>query len=213
MDVVLHVVRSIILHDKLELLHVESSSCDGRGDDDGNDSTLEVGDGLISIDLLHTAVQRHARVVLPQQVGEELVRTVLSLDEDERASVGVLVGEVSEELEKSVEFVVFRSNFDDLVDFWRDDGATSDGDLERTTEDLAGESLHLTRERGGEEDGLAVGSDLVENLHHLHAQAGQYSFTDADGRETHLRLESHVKHTIGFVENEVGDTLQVDDTS
>lgn len=171
MNVVLHVVRSIVLHDELELLDVESSSSNGRGDHDRDDSTLEVGDSLVSIDLLHPSVQRHARVILPQQVGEELVRAILSLDENERTSISVLVGEVSEELEESVELVVLGSNFDDLVDFGCDDGATSYSNLKRTTEDLAGESLHLARERGGEEDGLSVGSNLVENLHHLQSRA------------------------------------------
>ena len=66
MNVVLHVVRRVELNDELELLDVETARGDRGGDNDGDDARLEVCNRLIAVDLLHSAVKTHARVVLPQ---------------------------------------------------------------------------------------------------------------------------------------------------
>lgn len=165
-------VRRIVLDDELELLDVEATRGDRRRDHDGDDSRLEVGDGLVAIDLLHAAVKRHACVVLLEELLEELVRRVLPFDENEGARVRVLVREPAEEFEEAVELGFLRSDLDDLLNLGGDDGASADGDLERPSKDLAGEGLHLAREGGGEEDGLTIGTDLVDDFHDLH-RAGE----------------------------------------
>jgi hypothetical protein len=57
---------------------------------------------------------------------------------------------------------------------------------------FSGQRFHLFGECGGEEDGLAVRSDVVHNLHHLW-------------------LEAHVKHAVRFVQHQVGDPAEVGD--
>ena len=47
---------------------------------------------------------------------------------------------------------------------------------------IAGELLHLLRPRRGPEEGLTVGADLAGDL-------------------TDLRFETHIKHTIGLIED------------
>lgn len=63
-------------------------------------------------------------------------------------------------------------------------------DLDGLLEDGAREDLDLARERRGEEDGLAVGPDLRD-----------------DARD--LRLEAHVEHAVGLVDDEERDAAQV----
>jgi hypothetical protein len=117
--------------------------------------------------LLATSVKGHASVVLILELDEELVGRLLTFDEDEGASVFLLVEKVSEKLEDAVELALLRTDLDDLSDGVGDYGTTTNGDLERTTENLASESFHLTRESSGEEDGLTVGPDLIDDLHDL----------------------------------------------
>lgn len=190
MDIVLHVVRRVVLNDELELLDVEAARGDGCGNDDRAAAVLEVDDGLVAVDLLASAVQRHARVVLVLEVDEQLVGRLLALDKDERARVFLVVEELAEQLEQAVEAGVLAADLDNLGDRVGNNGAAADRDLERTSEDLAGERLHLSRERGGEEDCLAVGADLADDLHDL-------------------RLEAHVEHAVCLVQNEIGHPLEV----
>ena len=51
-------------------------------------------------------------------------------------------------------------------------------------QELACETFHVTRKCCGEHDGLTIGSDVLH-----------------DHRD--LRFESHVEHSIGFVQNKV----------
>src|SRR6186713_619320 len=61
-DIVLHMIRTIIVDDELKLFDIETSSSDRGGNDNGHDAGLEVRDGRISIDLILAAVQGHAEV-------------------------------------------------------------------------------------------------------------------------------------------------------
>lgn len=118
----------------------------------------------------------------------------MSVDEDERAALRVLIVRLPENLQQAVELGVFVADLDDLVDFRSDHRSAADGDLEGLPEDLAGERVHLPWERRGEEDGLAVGPDVVDDFHDL-------------------RLKTHVEHAVSFVQDEVRDALEVGDTT
>lgn len=56
MDVILHVVRRVVVDDELELLDVQPPRGDGRGDDDGDYTRLEVRDSGVAVDLVLTSV-------------------------------------------------------------------------------------------------------------------------------------------------------------
>ena len=190
--VVFHMVRGVVIDDEFELFDIEASCRNRRSNDDRDNTRFEVGDGGVAVDLIFAAVKRHAQVTFAHELTQEVVGRFLAIDEDKRAALGILVVSLSQDLEQAVELRVLVPHLDYLVDLRCDHGATSDSDLERLVENLACERVHLFRECGGEEDGLTIRADVVDDLHDL-------------------RLEPHVEHSVSLVENEVCDTLEVGD--
>jgi len=88
----------------------------------------------------------------------------------------------------------FRRDFDDLFDLCCDYRSSTHGDLNRLAQDLTSERVHLFRECSRKQDSLAVRSNVIDNLHNL-------------------RLETHVKHTVSFVKDDVSDTLEIRHTT
>ena len=189
-DVVLHVVRRIVIDDELELLHVQPTCGDGRGNDDRHDARLEVSDSRVSVYLVLAAVQRHTEVALAHELSQEIVCSLLTVDEDERAALRVLVVCLAEDLQQPVELALFFANLDNLVDFCSDNGPTTDSDLEGFSEDFSRQRIHLPGKGCGEENRLAIGPNVVDDLHDL-------------------RLETHVEHAVCLVQYEICYALQV----
>jgi hypothetical protein len=193
-DIVLHVIRSIIIDDKLELLDIQSTSGDRRRNDDRDDTRFEVRDGLVTVDLLLAAVQRHAQVSATKEFSEQIISPLLTIYKDKRSGFRVLVVHLTEDLQETVELGVLRTDLDYLLDLGGDNGASADSDLERLAEDLSCERIHLLRECSREEHSLPVGPDIVDDLHHLW-------------------LETHVEHTVSLIEDKIGHSLEIRDTA
>jgi hypothetical protein len=94
-------------------------------------------------------------------------------------------------LEEFVSLVVLGNDLDDLVNIVV--GSELHGTnvaLDEVVLEVHGESLNLLGPGSREKEGLSVGSDLRDNL-------------------SDLGLETHVEHSVGFVHDEVGDSLEV----
>ncbi|RUP48880.1 hypothetical protein BC936DRAFT_143756 [Jimgerdemannia flammicorona] len=90
-------------------------------------------------------------------------------------------------LDKLSTLLVLRADLDDLAD------VVAGAEIEGANVHLnvvGGETLHLLGPGSAPHEGLTVRTDLLNN------------FAD-------LRLETHVKHAIGFVEHEVGNAAEV----
>mmetsp|Transcript_4212 Transcript_4212/g.17320 ORF Transcript_4212/g.17320 Transcript_4212/m.17320 type:complete len:292 (+) Transcript_4212:2613-3488(+) len=111
--VILQVVRSVVVDDEPEVLHVEPASGDGRGDEDVAHVRFEIRDGALAVRLLLPAVQGQAGIPAPQQVAKHLVALVLTRHEDDDLSALV---PFSEELEHAEESVLLRAHLHDLLD-------------------------------------------------------------------------------------------------
>ena len=64
-DVILHMIRRIIVNDQLELLDIKTTSSNRSGNNNGNDTRLEISDGGVAIDLVLSSMQGHAEVAFP----------------------------------------------------------------------------------------------------------------------------------------------------
>ena len=77
------------------------------------------------------------------------------------------------------------SNLDVLFDRVRYSSTASDYDFQWVMfQKFSCETFHMTRKCSGEHDRLTIGSDVLHN-------------------HGNLRFESHVEHSIGFVQNKV----------
>lgn len=154
MDVILHVIRTIIVDDEFELLDVQPTRRDRGGDDNRHETRFEIRNRLVPIDLVLSAVQRRANVPLAHQISEQVIGRFLSFHENQCPEIIRLVlvffAHLAEDLEQAHKLVVDVEDLDALFDFLGDDGSTADGDLEWFREDLSGESVHLGGEGGRE---------------------------------------------------------------
>lgn len=84
------------------------------------------------------------------------------------------------------------SDIDDLLDSVVDSKfVLADLNVDRLVADVVlCEVLHVTGPSSREHEGLSVRSDLTEDL-------------------SDLNFETHIEHAISFVQNEIGNTLQV----
>ncbi|KAF4512389.1 hypothetical protein G6O67_001536 [Ophiocordyceps sinensis] len=194
MDVVFHVVRSVVVDDEHQLLDVEAARRDRGCDEDGDDAILEVGNGRVTVHLILATVDGHARIPLDHELLEQIIRLFLPLHKDECASVLVSIVEFAEELQDAQELGRVLPDFHDLFNLLGHDAAPADGNLDGALEDLFDQRVDDSRHGGREENGLPVGPHVGEEFHHL-------------------GLKAHVEHSVGFVENHVGDPLEVRDSA
>lgn len=127
--------------------------------------------------------------VLSKELGN-VVGDTLGAGEDQ-ALGSLVLHDGLEMLDKSVSLLVLGDNLDNLLNVVRSrqlEGTNVDLDL--VLEVVVSESLHLLGPGGGPHEGLSVGSDLVNDL-------------------SNLGLETHIEHSVGLIENEVGDSSQV----
>jgi hypothetical protein len=90
MHVVLVVVRHFVIDDEGEILHIEAACNDGGGDHDRANLALEIGDGELAIQLIHTTVQCGTRITGIVQLSKEMIDRLLLIDEDENALIQLI---------------------------------------------------------------------------------------------------------------------------
>lgn len=88
--VVLVVVGHLVVDHQVQLPHVQATRHDRRRDEDVADALFKVGQGVITVVLVHAAVKRAAQVALLHQAAEELVSKLLAIHENEHAAIGVV---------------------------------------------------------------------------------------------------------------------------
>lgn len=126
--------------------------------------------------------------VLAEVLGD-VVRRTLRRDEDEH--LGVLGADLLEVLDKLIALLEVADDVDDLLDVVV--GGEFHGTnvaLNHVLQEVRGKALNLLRPRCTEHERLTVRTNLADDL--------------AD-----LRLETHVEHAVGLVENEVSDAAEV----
>mmetsp|Transcript_14650 Transcript_14650/g.59784 ORF Transcript_14650/g.59784 Transcript_14650/m.59784 type:complete len:459 (-) Transcript_14650:3942-5318(-) len=189
--VILQVVRSVVVDDEPEVLHVEPARGDGCGDEDVAHVRFEIRDGALAVRLLLPAVQGQAGITASQQVPKHLVALVLTRHEDDDLSALV---PLSEELEHAEEPVLLRAHLHDLLDVRIHHRPAAHLNLHRVRQRAPRQCLHRVRKRRAEHHRLSVRSEVVH-----------------DPRD--LRLKAHVEHAIRLVEHHVRHPSQVGDST
>ena len=187
MHVVLVVVGHLVVDDDGEPLDVEATCGDRGGDEHADVAILEVGDGRITIVLPHAAVQRGTWQVLLEELTEEVVARLLSVDEDELLPLVVML---AQQVAEPRQLLLRGEHLHVLLDHIRDDGDAADDDLHRLGEDRTRELLDSLWEGRREEQRLPVGPRVAND-------------------PVDLWREAHIEHAVGLIEHDVRGAAQV----
>ena len=103
-DVVLRVVGVVVVDDELDVVDVETSGSDVRGDEDGRGAVLELLQHPLALLLLLVAVDAHGGVAVAAHQTRELVGFPLGLGEDEDFVLGL----AADFIEQFGEFLLLR---------------------------------------------------------------------------------------------------------
>ena len=195
-NVVVKVAGEIELDDKCDVGDVEATGSDVSGNENLADASLEQAKGIFTFALHAVTVDGGALETKLVQDAVEIVGIALALDEYQHEAVLVL----HQDLAENLTLVVVLNPADVLGDVLS--GGADAANLQEVVlaEELTGELLDLTRERGGVHEGLAGTSCRHVGLRALD-----------DGAD--LGLETHVEHAVGLIEYHVLDLGELDDSA
>lgn len=194
-NIVINVGRKVIVNDMSNVGNIETASCNGGGNHNRSTTLPEGLKGHFTLPLGSVAVNGRSRVVVTGEEVAQYVGVLLGLDEDKsQATVSVRGKYVQEDRA----LIVFLNVFDFLGDIFRGGANTADGEEDIVLEEILGQDLNVSREGSAEHQGLAI----VNTRHVLLL----YNTTD-------LMFETHVKHAIRLVEDEVTDIGKTDATT
>lgn len=194
MDVVVNVGGKIVVDDVSDIGNIQSSGGNGGSNKNGASTVAEELEGTFTLTLSSVTMNRSGgEVLVDEEVGER-VGHALGLDEDQGEATGVGV----EDVKKNGALVNVLDVLDLLGDVLRGGTDTTNGEEDVVLEEVAGEHLDVAGEGGREHQGLA----FLDVGHIL-------AFDDA----ANLGLETHVKHTISLIQNQVLDVAEGDATS
>jgi len=185
------VIRTIIIDNQDQVLDVQAPSGDRGSHQQRHCFVLEKPDDAFSVALINAAVQSHARIRVPQQIPDQIVSVLLLVDKHDD---GAALLEEAQQLQQLQVLVLFLDDDHMLLDTVGDCAATADGDLDWLEQGAARELFHFAGKGGAEHDSLTVGPYVVQDL-------------------VDLRLEAHVKHAVGLVQDYVCDAAQVGDAA
>ncbi len=170
-----------------QLIDVQAAGSDIGGHQNAHLVGLEVGQGLGARVLALVAVNRGSRQAVLLQVLGQAVGAVLGTGEDQHLFPGALGDQVGEQGALVTGGDAEHALFDAL------DGGVRRGDLDalRIVQELAGEVGDVLGEGGREQQVLALGRQLGQDL-------------------LDVMDEAHVEHAVGFVEDEDFHVRQVD---
>jgi hypothetical protein len=167
--------------------NVETTSSDGSGDKNGGTASTECLEGSLTLTLSTVTVNGGGVVALRTEEVTKRVGHALSLNEDEDKTSGLLG---KEKVKEKRTLVLLVDVLDALGNVLRSGANTTDREEDVVLEEAAGEHLDLLGEGRREHEGLTVmntGHVLTLN------------------NTTDLGLETHVKHAVSLVEDEVLD--------
>ena len=181
-DIVFDVLRSVVIHNILDVLHIKTSLGDVSGNHDGSAAGLEILEDAVALTLFFVSVNGESGVLLVAHLAAELIGASFGFAKNENT---LAVGAVN--LEPVHEFVLF-------VDVGSDNNLLGDvlGRLEFGVSnhnlhgiflaEIAGKSLDFLGPGGRPQACLAIRAELRNDL-------------------AHLGFETHIKHAISLIED------------
>jgi hypothetical protein len=186
MNIVVNVGWEVIVDNVGDIRDVKTTSSNCGGNEDRATTVAEHLQGTLTLTLSAVTVDCGCREALIEQELGERVRHTLRLNKDESETSSMSVKNV----EKDRAFVVILDVLDLLGDVLRSGTNTADRQEDIVFQEVTSEHLDVTREGGRKHESLTT-----LNTGHV------FTFDNT----ADLRLETHVKHTISFVKNEVLD--------
>lgn len=193
-DVVINIGGKIIVDDVSDVRDIQATGSNGGGNEDRALAVAEELKGALTLTLSAVAMNRGGREVLVDQEVRQRIGHALRLNKDESEAAGVGV----EDIEENRALVNILDILDLLSDVLRGGADTTDREEDVVAEEVLGKHLDVAGEGGREHEGLAL--------------AGRRHVLTLDDA-ANLGLETHVKHTISLVEDEVLDVAQRDATT
>ena len=186
-DVVVAIVREIVIEDDFDVIDVEAAGGDVGGDEEIEAALAELRDDALAHGLGHVAMHFVGGVTARDEMLGQFVDHHLGGAKDDAEGDVLQIDEAAEDVElgAAVDFVV------DLLDGGHGERLRFDGDVDRVLGEGLDQLLNRAGQRGGEEDGLALGGRLFEH--------------GADVVE-----EAHVEHAVGFVEDDHLDLVELE---
>lgn len=185
-DVVVDVGGQVVVDDVLNIGDIQTSSSDSSGHKDWAASSTEHLQSTLTLALGTITVDGGRWEALVDEVIGERICHALGLDEDEgqTSTVGV------KDVEQDAALVGVLNVLNLLSNVLGSRSNTADREEDILSEEVACKHLNVPREGGAEHECLAVGGDWhVLTLNNA----------------ANLRLETHVKHAISLVEDQVLD--------
>ncbi|GIX64757.1 mediator of RNA polymerase II transcription subunit 6 [Babesia caballi] len=183
--VVVNVGGQVVVDHVCDVVDVEAPGGNVSGHEDGALASLEETQRLLAVLLTAVAVNGDGHEVVLQKLALDHVGAALGLDEDEHEAVGVL----PQQLDQVAKLLLLVSVEEALPNELVRGADAPDGEVEVVGQKVARQLLDLLGEGGAEHHRLAPGLRHVAVVHDA-----------AD-----LRGETHIKHAIGFVQNQVFD--------
>lgn len=192
-DIVINVRRKIVINDVCNVGNIQTASCDSRSNQNGSAPGPESLKCHLALALGAVTVNRRSgNVVLVEEVGQHIGHP-LGLDEDE--SETFVRGQ---DIKQVGALVLILNELDPLGDVLRSRADPTDGKEDVVLHEITGENLDITGEGGTEHESLT-------SLSVWHV----FAFYDS----TDLGLETHVKHAISFIKDQVTDACEADSTT
>ena len=180
-----HIARGVEVYDGFNRLNVESASGDIRRHEHVRVLTLKSLHRELSLRLIQVAVQGDGFYSARRELVHELFHGRLVIDEDDGLSFVDGVAEIFKQPSRAAS-VVFE-DVHDLSHVLIRASDVTDGDSDSVSrENVASQSLHGRGHRGAKHHALPVGTNRLTNR--------AYDF-----------FETHVKHSVGFVQRQVRD--------
>jgi hypothetical protein len=191
-NVVINIGGKIIVNDVGDVWNIKTTSSDSSSNQNRATSGAEHLQSTFTLTLGAITVNSSCREALVQQEVGESIRHTLGLHEDESETARAMS---VKDIKKDGTLVVVLDILDLLSDVLRGRADTTDGEENVVLQEVPGKHLNIARESGREHQSLA----LIDVRH-------VFTLYDA----ANLRLETHVQHTIGLVENQVLNVNQRD---
>mmetsp|Transcript_1706 Transcript_1706/g.3843 ORF Transcript_1706/g.3843 Transcript_1706/m.3843 type:complete len:265 (-) Transcript_1706:31-825(-) len=189
MDIGLRIVGEIEVHDHLDIIDVETTSGNISSHKKSCLTTLEFPKHPIT--LLLTLVTMHSTCLeaIHAKRASKHITAFLRLHKDQHTILGSeILPEVTEEV---AILVLIGTDINHLGNiFVSGQIKRSHGNLVEVAEVITGEILDFLWPSSTPHKNLTIRANLRDNL-------------------AQLRLETHVKHTIGFIKNQVRDALEI----
>lgn len=194
MDVVVNVAGQIIVDDMGDVGNVKSTGSNGRSYHDGSPASSKSLESHLSFALGTITVDGGSREVVAHQEVAQHVRHPLCFDEH-KSEPEVLLGLRSENVKQDAPLIEILNILDLLSDVFGCASNSSNAQEDIILQKVLGKHLNVSGECSTEHEGLTVRS------------AGHILSLN---NTPDLGLETHVKHAIGLVKDEILDVGEAD---